>query len=444
VRKTYPLYKDSGIEWIGDVPNHWKLKKSKFTSSGVIGGIWGNEPVGDKNDFNCIRVNDFDYERLTLKNNNFTLRNIPFNSNEDQRILRKNDLLIEKSGGGEKTPVGRVIIYENKTNGKCVCSNFISVLRPNLEEYNAKFLVYYHSKLYSDNINTRSIKQTTGIQNIDISSYLDEKIALPCISEQKKIVKYLDYKTQLIDKLIEITKKKIELLKEKRTALIDYYVTKGLNPDVELKDSEVEWIGEIPKHWKLIRCSHLFKIKSIKNTENEINLSVYRDYGVIPRDSRDDNFNRISDDISNYKLVEIGDFVFNKMKCWMGSLGVSEYRGIVSPSYTVCETTKEFDRKYIHYLLRSTNYIQEYERNSYGVRVGQWELHFHDFKNIIALLPPLEEQSQISKYLNKNLIEIDKIIKNETKRIKLLKEYRKSLISEVVTGKIDVRDEVIE
>ena len=205
----------------------------------------------------------------------------------------------------------------------------------------------------------------------------------------------------------------------------------------EYKESGHQLIGLVPEHWVVIPNGGFFRVKSIKNTEDEQNLSVYRDYGVIRRDSRDDNHNRVSEDISNYKLVEVGDFVLNKMKCWMGSLGVSEYRGIVSPSYTVCEPIREIHRKYFHYLLRSRNYIQIYDSLSYGVRIGQWELRFHDFKKIKSLYPPLSEQKQISDYLDRKTQQIDDLIEKTERKIELLKEQRSSLINQCVTKGLD-------
>ena len=192
-------------------------------------------------------------------------------------------------------------------------------------------------------------------------------------------------------------------------------------------------VSSVPKEWLIIPCGVFFKVKSIKNTEGEMNLSVYRDYGVIPKDSRNDNHNRVSEDTLNYKLVEPGDFVLNKMKGWSGSLGVSDYRGIVSPSYTVLEPIKEIDNKYFHYLLRSETYRQIYESLSYGVRIGQWELRYHDFKQIPSLYPPMEEQKLISRYLDKKISQIDSLVDKFKKKIDLLKEYKTSLISEVVT-----------
>ena len=200
------------------------------------------------------------------------------------------------------------------------------------------------------------------------------------------------------------------------------------------KDSRIEWIGEIPKHWNIIRLSNVFRVSSEKNHPNEMNLSVYRDYGVIPTNSRDDNHNKISEDTSQYKLVEVGDFVMNKMKCWMGSIGLSLYRGIVSPSYTVLKIFNEnvFPR-YYHSLLRSSTYIPEYRRLSYGVRVGQWDLRFEDFREIPVLLPPLSEQEQIVSYLDEKTSVIDEMVEKKKRKIELLKEYRTSLINTVVT-----------
>jgi type I restriction enzyme S subunit len=202
-----------------------------------------------------------------------------------------------------------------------------------------------------------------------------------------------------------------------------------------MKDSGVEWIGEIPSHWYWKRMCYMFKPISMKNTSGEMNLSVYRDYGVIPTNSRDDNHNVISEDTSNYKMVNVGDFVMNKMKCWMGSLGLSDYRGIVSPSYTVMKPLTQNNRKYLHYLLRSQVYIPQYRKLSYGVRIGQWDMRFEDFRELPCLIPPLTEQQQIVEYLDEQTQLIDNTMSIEEKRIELLKEYRQSLISEVVTGK---------
>ncbi len=266
--------------------------------------------------------------------------------------------------------------------------------------------------------------------------------SIPPLPTQHAIATFLDHKTAHIDELIRAKERKIELLGEYRASLINQAVTKGLDANVEMKPSKIEFIGTIPKEWGTFRCAQVFAVKNIKKTSGEINLSVYRDYGVIRRDSRNDNQNIVSEDTSNYKLVEPGDFVFNKMKCWQGSLGISEYRGIVSPSYTVCKPKRHFHGKYFHYLLRSHSYVQEFKRLSYGVRPGQWELRFKDFKDVLIPYPSLPEQVHVAHFLDHKTKQIDELLSNEEKTIKLLKEYRQSLISEAVTGKIDVRGEV--
>ena len=214
------------------------------------------------------------------------------------------------------------------------------------------------------------------------------------------------------------------------------------------KDSGFDWLGNTPTHWEVLRMCYVFRPISIKNTSGEMNLSVYRDYGVIPTNSRSDNHNVISEDTSNYKLVEKGDFVMNKMKCWMGSLGLSDYRGIVSPSYTVMKPLKNNSHKYIHYLLRSKTYIPQYKRLSYGVREGQWDLRFEDFKELPCLIPSLSEQQQIVSFLDTKTSLIDSLIEKTQRKIELLKEKRTSLINEVVTKglnpNVEMKDSGVE
>lgn len=199
------------------------------------------------------------------------------------------------------------------------------------------------------------------------------------------------------------------------------------------KDSGVEWLGEIPAHWKVVSLGSLLELKSDKNHPEYEVLSVYREYGVIPKDSRNDNHNATSLDTSNYKAVAPGDLVVNKMKAWQGSMGISAYRGIVSPAYITCSvTSREVVSEYIHQLLRSYSYIGEYNRISYGVRVGQWDMHYEDFKKVITLLPPKKEQAEISKFLDRKTAQIDKAIGIKEKQIELLKERRQAVVQKAL------------
>lgn len=201
-----------------------------------------------------------------------------------------------------------------------------------------------------------------------------------------------------------------------------------------MKDSGIGWIGIIPQDWHVSPLKSHIEWKSIKNHENDQVLSLYRDYGVIPKDSRDDNYNVTSLDTSSYKYVEAGDLVVNKMKAWQGSVAVSDYTGIVSPAYHVCRITDiNICSRYLHYLLRNQSYLPEYTRLSTGMRVGQWDLGFDDFKNLPIVLPRLEEQRLIASFLDKQCAIIDNFIEKNCASIEEYKKLKQAIITEAVT-----------
>ena len=202
----------------------------------------------------------------------------------------------------------------------------------------------------------------------------------------------------------------------------------------EMKDSGIEWVGAIPNHWRVSKIKQIVRWKSVKGQPDLPVLSLYRDYGVIPKDSRDDNHNVTSLDTSGYKVVEHGDLVINKMKAWQGSLAVSEYNGIVSPAYHICKITSEnICKKYLHYLLRDASYLPEYMRLSTGLRVGQWDLSFDDFKNIPFLVPPLAEQERIAAFLDAECAEIDAVLEKTRASIEEYKKLKRAVITQAVT-----------
>lgn len=202
----------------------------------------------------------------------------------------------------------------------------------------------------------------------------------------------------------------------------------------KMKDSGIEWIGEIPENWEVSLLKHVIQWKSEKGYPDETVLSLYRDYGVLPKDSRDDNHNVTSLDTSSYKLVDIGDLVINKMKAWQGSLAISKYRGIVSPAYHVCTITDEsINRDYLHYLLRNQSYLPEYARLSTGMRIGQWDLGFDDFKRIPFLIPPLSDQHRIASYLDTQCAKIDAVLEQTRNSIEEYKKLKQAVITQAVT-----------
>ena len=201
----------------------------------------------------------------------------------------------------------------------------------------------------------------------------------------------------------------------------------------EMKDSGARWIGLVPTHWKVDKLKYHLKRNEPRNPGNCIVLSLYRELGVVPKDSRDDNHNVTSEDTSKYKYVKPGDFVINKMKAWQGSVAVSDYEGIVSPAYFVYNFTDEaFFKRYFHYLLRSC-YKDEFMRLSGGIRVGQWDLPSEALDNVIVLIPSTEEQRCIAAYLDAKCAEIDALTADIQTKIDTLEQYKRSVITEAVT-----------
>ena len=202
----------------------------------------------------------------------------------------------------------------------------------------------------------------------------------------------------------------------------------------KMKDSGIEWIGEIPEGWEVSQLKYATRWKSEKGCPDAPVLSLYRDFGVVPKDSRDDNHNVTSLDTSNYKVVDIGDLVINKMKAWQGSMAVSDYRGIVSPAYHVCSiTSNKVNKRYLHHLLRNPAYLPEYARLSTGMRIGQWDLGFDDFKNIPFLIPPLDEQAKIADYLDNGCASLDAMLSKTRSSIEEYKKLKQAVITQAVT-----------
>lgn len=266
-------------------------------------------------------------------------------------------------------------------------------------------------------------------------------IPLPSRADQDQIVRYLDWQVSKTNKLIHALKKQITLLQEQKKAVINEAVTKGLDLKVPMKDSGIAWIGEIPAHWSIIKLRSILKPVSVKNQPELPLLSVVRELGVIIRDVKDteSNHNFIPDDLTNYKVVREGQLAMNKMKAWQGSYGISPYTGIVSPAYFVFDVNFP-DCDYFHYAIRSKIYVNFFAKSSDGIRVGQWDLNMLKMKEIPFIVPPASEQNEIVAYIPKANAKIEKAIDAISQEITLLKEYRTRLISDVVTGQVDVRE----
>lgn len=207
----------------------------------------------------------------------------------------------------------------------------------------------------------------------------------------------------------------------------------------EYKDSGYDWLGKIPAHWTKTKLREFLKESNERRgTRQDLELlSVYREFGVIVKNSRNDNHNIESEDTSNYKYVGKNYLVINKMKLWQGSLGISEFEGIVSPAYIVCRITNKINTRYLNYLLRSPLFKTFYNRISYGVRVGQWDSNYDDMRQLNIFLPPCEEQDAIVRFLDAKCAKIDRLIKLKERQIALLNEKKQLIINQTVTRGLD-------
>tara|TARA_R110000868_G_scaffold119469_1_gene316499 strand:+ start:198343 stop:199281 length:939 start_codon:yes stop_codon:yes gene_type:complete len=299
-----------------------------------------------------------------------------------------------------------------------------------------------HTAAYAVRLNTRSIKQTSGIQNLDQSQYLDERAPFPPPDEQAAIASFLDWETGKIDALVDEQRRLIQLLKEKRQAVISHAVTKGLDPDVAMKDSGVEWLGEVPEHWEVSRLANIFHEVAEPGIDELPVLSVSIHHGVSDKELSDEEMDRKvtrSDDRSKYKRVAPEDLVYNMMRAWQGGFGTVSVEGMVSPAYVVARPRKKLNTAYIENLLRTPPAIEQMRRHSRGITDFRLRLYWDEFKNITVALPPYTEALGICSMIDSMNHEFDDLTSTSEHAITLLQERRTALISAAVTGKIDVR-----
>ncbi|HCL3968285.1 TPA: restriction endonuclease subunit S [Pseudomonas aeruginosa] len=435
--KVYPAYKDSGVEWIGQVPEHWEVKRLKRLISQCQNGVWGDDPLEDGSDTLCIRVADFDRDNNVVIDNPPTYRQIA-KDHQDSRLVSKGDILLEKSGGGAQTLVGANVRYLGEE--PAVCSNFVAVVKPSKNAESA-WLNYLMASMYALKINLRSIKQSTGIQNLDSGQYLDEGVAAPSFDEQATIAATLDRETARIDALIQKKTRFIELLKEKRQALITHAVTKGLDPNVKMKDSGVEWIGKVPEHWDVKPFFALVTELNRKNVglveTNILSLS----YGNIIQKPETRNMGLTPESYETYQIVESGEIVFRftdlqNDKRSLRSAQVTQ-RGIITSAYMAVKP-RSIDSTYFAWLMRSYDLCKVFYAMGGGLRQS---LKFEDVRRLPVLIPPVDEQSEITNIINAGTARIDALVEKTEQSITLLKERRAAFITAAVTGQIDLRGE---
>ncbi|MGH7294326.1 MAG: restriction endonuclease subunit S [Polyangiaceae bacterium] len=431
----YPEYKDSGVEWLGEVPAHWEpfpLKRDlAFLTSGSRG--WA-ENYADEGEL-FIRIANLTRNGIDLDLHQTQRVSVPEGAEGSRTRVQAGDVLFSITAD-----LGSVAVVPDHL-GVAYVSQHVALARLRQSRTVPRWVAY----VALSSIGQRWFEaQSYGGTKIQLS--LDDvrglPIPVPPQNEQTAIVGFLDRETAKIDALVAEQQRLIDLLKEKRQAVISHAVTKGLNSDAPMKPSGVEWLGEVPAHWATTSLRALFRQQKRQEQTGKAVLSVYREYGVILKDSRDDNINKTPEDTSSYQLVNPGDLVVNKMKAWQGSLGLSSLEGITSPDYAVFVPRHRESPAFLHLLLRSQPMVSVYRSISNGIRPDQWRLEPDVFLGLPIFLPPEQEQRALVSHLGDISSRCDALTSEAQQAVDLLLERRTALISAAVTGQIDVRGAV--
>lgn len=448
---AYSSYVATDCDWFPKIPEHWILDRAKRAVKSCQNGVWGYEPDGD-DDLVCIRVADFDRQSLNITTTNLTMRSIP-SKDRNNRLLKRGDLLLEKSGGGDQQLVGAVVEYNQ--DFPAVSSNFVARMEVN-DNTDSRFLVYVHAHLYSGRVNYRAIKQTTGIQNLDSSAYLNEKIAHPPLDEQKVIAKFLDHKTAQIDALIAKKQSLLNKLVEQRTALVSQAVTKGLDPSVPMKDSGVDWLGEIPGHWhRVLLVRLIMRFEQGWSPSCEAREASKDEWGVLKSgcvnhgifDER--QHKTLPASLTPIESLEVkpGNILMCRAsgsKHLIGSVArVKSCRANLifsDKTYRISLNENLIDPDFFVFAMKSKYIREQIELSISGADGLANNIPQASVKSYQFVLPKIDEQRAIVKVLTEKS---DRISLQEEKTkavIERLQEYRSALITNAVTGKIDVRD----
>ena len=448
------VHKDSGVKWIGKIPSHWKIDRIKASIFSSRNGIWGDEPQGDENDIACVRVADFDRNKLQVKPQIPTIRSVT-TKERNGRILHRGDLLLEKSGGGELQPVGQVVMYQ--LDMPAVCSNFVSkvVLKPGM---NSGYWNYVHDAAYSVGVNLGSINQTSGIQNLDQDRYFNESAPFPPETEQSDIATFLDSETAKIDALIAEQEKLRALLAEKRLRTILHAVTCGLNNNIPFKDSGVAWLSEVPVHWEVKKLRYVANVVRgasprpagdprffASDAESGINCP----WVTVAEVTKDEDVLLTQVDgyltptgVEHSQSFKAGTLVFTNSGATLGvpkilAIDCCANDGILA----FRNLSDKVDIRFLYYFLLTTTERLRTEMKQGG---GQPNLNTGIVKEISLALPPNDEQLQVVNFLEAVNLKFDSLRAQAERAITLLKERRNALISAAVTGQIDVRGTILQ
>ena len=422
--ERYDAYKDSGVEWLRDVPKHWEIVRIKSLSLVRRGAsprpIDAPKYFSENGEYAWVRIADVTAsnhyltetkEKLSKLGNSYSVKILP------------GQLFLSIAGS-----VGKPIISRIKC---CIHDGFVYF--PFLKIDN-EFLY----RVFECGTPFIGLGKHGTQLNLNTETVGNIKIALPPQNEQLAIVNFLDRKTLEIDQLIEIKEQQIALLNERKQIVIQKAVTQGLDSNVPMKDSGVEWISQIPEHWECKPSRYAFRaVKRFKRDGTEIKFSVTQKWGVIPTDEMQESATQAVS-FDGFQICLEDDLVLNKYKAHLGVFWRAPSRGLITGNYTVFEPLKGINSKYFELLYHTPVYIDIFRTIVYGVIEGMMPLYNNDFYDMLSIVPPLEEQLAIVQYVGEQQKEFSKIERVFLGQIEKLKEYKTTLINDAVTGKIKV------
>lgn len=422
--QRYDTYKDSGVQWLGEIPGHWERNKvlrlfkqigSGTTPSSGDASLYADEgtPWLQSGDFNNNEINSTSKFVTDKALDNYGLR-----------LYNPGGVVIAMYGASIGK-VGLLNIATTVNQACCVLSDSDHLLQK------FSFYVFINEK---DNL----VKKSKGGTQPNISQEIIKShyIPLPPLSEQRSIVSFLDAKCGKIDEWVTKKQKEVEHLQELKQRVIADAVTRGLNPHVKMKATNIPWLKEIPEHWEMRKMKYLFDERSEKNHPDEPMLSATQSEGVILQSKYQGRVVVVNTGFEGLKLVKVGDFVIH-LRSFQGGIEYAHDRGIISSAYTILNPKYPEYSAYYKRLFKSSSFIDLLKICVTGIREGQ-NINYSKLKQFSIPVPPLSEQKQIVSYLDAKTSKIDKLIANITKEIECIKEYKQRLISDVVTGQIKV------
>lgn len=419
--ERYSEYKDSGVQWLGEIPGHWKAVRVKaLLSERVDKSDTGlEEPLSMSQKYGIIPTKEMD-----------VVPNMASTFIGAKRVF-KQDLVFNKL----KAHLGVFAI--SKYDG--LVSPDYAVYTPNERTY-LPFMEYvFHTPLYIGEFTRRATGVAIGLTRLYTNGLFAIPFLYPPIEEQHSIVSYLDDKCGKIDKMLEGKQKQIELLAEMKQRIIADAVTHGLNPDVKMKATNIPWLPEIPDHWDVKPIRAILRENNEKTeTGNEELLSLSQYTGISRKRDAGKTGMFEAESTIGYKKVHPGQFVMNIMLAWNGSYAVSGLEGIISPAYCVFDFISNDNKMYYNYLWRLSVYQGAFKTESRGIIDSRLRLYPNKFLPFPTICPPLDEQDSIVSYITKKTAKIDALTGKLQQEIESIKEYKQRLISDVVTGQIKV------